>query len=286
MNVSVELNAKLAAQTIINNAPTIKGCKYCAIPTSLLELDSVVQRPAKGHEHAIARNWDDSKCDDLKVNYQSETGKLTVIDGQHRLLAARERGVETLVCRVYVDLDTKQRAKLFAAQWDNARKLTIRDIFKANLIAEDSVALKMQRIAHEYGFYILPNAEEDKPIIKPLERLWGATQRFGEEPARFYFNILTESGWRDDPKGDSKTFCDAILRIWRMKEKFTSSQLAYIPILLKGTNPTELKANAVLAFPRGEIATQLFRYISYRITNDEIPTENNAVILDSIVSSL
>ena len=50
--------------------------------------------------YQLAEHWDDEKCDVLKVSYVEDKGYFNIIDGQHRAIAAKMNGVESLVCDI------------------------------------------------------------------------------------------------------------------------------------------------------------------------------------------
>ena len=92
-----EIQRKKLASSIMKNLITIGNKKFAWIPVELLNIQPY-QRGRQKHVVQIAENWDDSKCNVLLVSYDETEGCFNVMDGQHRAIAARMRGVEYLVC--------------------------------------------------------------------------------------------------------------------------------------------------------------------------------------------
>ena len=83
---------KNALKTLMSGIPV--GDKvFVLVPVEDLHVDESYQRPIQDHVNIIAREWDDMKCDPLKINYR-EDGNLYVWDGMHRLTALKMRNID------------------------------------------------------------------------------------------------------------------------------------------------------------------------------------------------
>ena len=78
----------------LSNAHTIGGKKFVFLPVSELKIDHGYQRPIRSKIKRMVREWDYNLCDVILVSYRD--GKFYVVDGQHRVEAARQKGVEML----------------------------------------------------------------------------------------------------------------------------------------------------------------------------------------------
>jgi hypothetical protein len=88
----------------------------------------------------IAMFWDWSLCQPLAVAKRDD-GALMVVDGQHRLEAARLRGdIDDLPCVVTAYRNAGDEAAAFVALNQQRRPLSQIDLFKAALAAEDETA--------------------------------------------------------------------------------------------------------------------------------------------------
>lgn len=105
----------------------------------------------------IAMFWDWNLCQPLAVA-KREDGALMVVDGQHRLAAARlRRDIEDLPCVVTAYRSPGDEAAAFVALNQRRRPLSPIDLFKAALAAEDERARAISRILTEAGLRLAPH---------------------------------------------------------------------------------------------------------------------------------
>jgi hypothetical protein len=105
----------------------------------------------------IAMFWDWSLCQPLAVARRAD-GSFMVVDGQHRLEAARMRGdIEDLPCVVTAYQNAGDEAAAFVALNQQRRPLTHIDLFKAALAAEDESAGAIARLLTEAGLRLAPH---------------------------------------------------------------------------------------------------------------------------------
>jgi hypothetical protein len=105
----------------------------------------------------IAQFWDWSLCQPLTVARRAD-GTLMVVDGQHRLEAARlRRDIEDLPCVVTSYSSAGDEAAAFVALNQQRRPLGAIDLFKAALAAEDDDARKIARLLTEAGLRLAPH---------------------------------------------------------------------------------------------------------------------------------
>lgn len=111
------------------------------ISTEQLVIDANYQRPPIfGLIKVIAENWDWQAVRTLAVSMRSD-GEYAVMDGQQRLMAARQHDITKLPCQVYIDLTERQEAELFL-KLNNSKKPSANDLFRAK-IAEDDPEAKL-----------------------------------------------------------------------------------------------------------------------------------------------
>ena len=109
---SVIMNAKEIVSTGLDGNEVKKI--IALVPVSLIGVDQAAyQREEKKHVIQMSKEWDDSQCTLLLVNYRSKEGKFYAIDGQHRTIAARILGIEYLACEIFIDLSVEEEAKRF-----------------------------------------------------------------------------------------------------------------------------------------------------------------------------
>jgi hypothetical protein len=113
----------------------------------------------------IAGNWNWDMCQPLVVA-KREDGTLWVIDGQHRLAAARLRhDIYDLPCVIVPSASRSAEAKAFVALNQERRPLTALDLFKAALEAGDGDAQAIARAMAAAGLTLAHTTNYDS--LKP-----------------------------------------------------------------------------------------------------------------------
>lgn len=141
------------------NAPmgSLPVLQYCT--PDQLRVDMSYQRSleagaSKALIRRIATGWDWSLCQPLVVA-KREDGGLYVVDGQHRLEAARLRGdIPQLPCVITQYSTAGEEAASFVALNQTRRPLSSLDLFKAALAAEDEAAVAVTRLMHDVGLSV------------------------------------------------------------------------------------------------------------------------------------
>lgn len=102
----------------------------------------------------MAGAWDWRLCAPLTVSDRGETG-LFVIDGQHRLAAARMRtDIPQLPCIISRFASVQDEARCFVEANTLVRKATPLDKFHARVVAGDEEAVEINRIVEAAGLII------------------------------------------------------------------------------------------------------------------------------------
>jgi hypothetical protein len=133
---------------------TLPVLQYCQ-PDQLL-IDETYQRSLEISAsqtliRKIAVHWDWGLCQPLFVARRSD-GQLYVVDGQHRLEAAKLRGdIWQLPCVVTTFTSPEEEAAAFVALNQMRRPLTQLDLFKAALAAGDFEASQIALAVEEAG---------------------------------------------------------------------------------------------------------------------------------------
>lgn len=105
----------------------------------------------------IATAWDWGLCQPLAVS-RREDGRLFVVDGQHRLAAARLRGdLPHLPCVVSARSSAAEEAHTFVALNRNRRALNAVDVFKAALAAGDGDSREIMALINGAGLSVAPH---------------------------------------------------------------------------------------------------------------------------------
>lgn len=131
------------------------------IPPAELKIDDAYQRRTENHASqrliaSIAANFDWRLCTPLVVSRRAD-GSFAVIDGQHRTLAARLRGMDDLPCCVFTYDSLEEEAKMFIAANRQRKAMNRLDDFYAALAAADDDALQVQQLVTEAGLTVARN---------------------------------------------------------------------------------------------------------------------------------
>lgn len=152
-------------------------------PPSHLAVDRSYQRSLEASAsqsliRKIAQYWNWDLCQPLVVS-RREGGSLFVIDGQHRLEAARLRGdIQQLPCVIVSYADVADEAASFVNLNQQRRALSKLDLFKAALASEDKEAREIVDAMTDAGLSIAPHSNHLfwKPgmvsNIGGIERAW------------------------------------------------------------------------------------------------------------------
>lgn len=133
------------------------------VPIDELSIDPSYQRSIENRAsqkliREIAQRWHWGLCQPLVVSARDDGASLFVIDGQHRLEAARLRGdIEALPC-VLVECDgAEEEAASFVQLNQNRRPLTALEIFRAAIASGEEQAIAIAQAITSAGLTIAPH---------------------------------------------------------------------------------------------------------------------------------
>lgn len=155
--------------------------QFCLVEQ--LQIDPAYQRSMDNEQslslvRRIATYWNWDLCQPLVVARRADGG-LWVVDGQHRLAAARLRDdIPQLPCVVSNYASAADEAASFVALNRERRPLSALDLFRAAISAGDETALAVSAAMTEFGLSVAPhtNCTAWKPgmvsNVKAIERAW------------------------------------------------------------------------------------------------------------------
>lgn len=126
------------------------------VPVSALIVDPDLQRGQDPRRVAkIETEFDEGALGVITVS-QRANGAMHVVDGQHRVAAARlARGDDfKMTARVFVGLSTEEEARLFRLL-NNTAKPSAVDLFRIRVLEGDPVAVEIDRILAKHGWRIM-----------------------------------------------------------------------------------------------------------------------------------
>lgn len=143
----------------------------------------------------IAMFWDWSLCQPLAVARRAD-GSLMVVDGQHRLAAARLRNdIDDLPCVVTAYSSAGDEAAAFVALNQQRRPLGAIDLFKAALAAEDETASAVAKLLAQAGLQLAPhtNFTAWKPgMVSNISGILQAFRTHGERTTLISLRCLAQ----------------------------------------------------------------------------------------------
>jgi hypothetical protein len=200
--VKVEETENVLARTVMNNSYTLWGKRIADIPVDLLDLDHSYQRVETGNAKKIADNWDKDACEFLLVSYRN--GKFYIIDGQHRFIAAKIKGIASLPCVIFSGLTRSEEARRFSIQGMGRKKLTPSDTFKANIecgntdYKEVAIDMEIKRICDKYGITISKsnfNLDYNAKRLRSISRPRIIVNGNGADCFEWIIKTIVNSNW-------------------------------------------------------------------------------------------
>lgn len=143
------------------------------VAIDVLEIEQSYQRDiVSDHADKIARNWNPLALGVLIASLRAD-GKLWLIDGQHRAIAARLNGVATLMVQVFQGLTLAEEAALRLLF---NRRMTDKpnERFRAQLIAGNQESIEIQRICSEFDTRVnlSPDVKRGINAVSAVESLY------------------------------------------------------------------------------------------------------------------
>src|SRR5579859_4670450 len=122
------------------------------LPIALIGCDHRYQRPlSEDKVKKIAHDYDMGIAGAFDVA-QRPDGSYWVIDGQHRLEAARRKGESEVYCHVRQMADVALEAAFFYAKNSNVSSPKAIDKLRSSLMAGDPMALSLRALVEKCGF--------------------------------------------------------------------------------------------------------------------------------------
>lgn len=137
--------------------PVLQNCTIAELGIDPSYQRSIENGPSQALVRRIARDWDWSLCQPLVVA-QREGAGLFVVDGQHRLAAARLRGdIYDLPCVITPYTSQAEEAASFVALNQQRRPLGALELFKASLAGGDRAAGSVMALIAAAGLSLAPH---------------------------------------------------------------------------------------------------------------------------------
>lgn len=259
-------------EMLFKNAQKVGNKIFCDLPLDVIDVDrEMYQRPLQSHVRKIARDWNDDKCDPLMVNYRNN-GRFYVIDGQHRLEAARMRGIETLVCVCFVGLTLKEEADIFTEQNEGTKKLTPYDTYKANLCRGEEIDTKIHKICEKYGVKVIKSTQpRTLGSVTMARQIIKNNGNNGEERLEWIFNLFKMCGWDNMKKTYGKEIMQSLNFTYTTHKADLDDCTAKLLDFFKKSTIAEVNALANVEYPQYTPGIQLNMFLEEIVSGKRTP---------------
>lgn len=248
------------AMSFLNTAVEIGNKIFCCIHVKLLKIDhEMYQRSLQKSFKYLLDNWDSDKCDPITVNYRSD-GFYYVINGQHRTEAAKAKGINQIVCDVFVGLSLKEEAELFVGQYDGTTKLNPIDSYRANIIRGEEVDTLIKEVCDKYGVSVthdkapkvLGSLTVIRNIVKPSVTNSGGKSSDAKENVKiveWIFDIFKKSGWESYKDTYNADMMQSLWYVWRNNQDILVTAKRKLIDFFLNSSPKEIKALGNIEYP-------------------------------------
>lgn len=160
------------------------------IPVSEMVVDEYQGHVNAGLVQRIAKAWDDAAAGAVILNMR-DNDQYAVLDGQHRVLAAKKCGVQSLNALVFVGKSREDEARLFV-QLNTKHNVRPMDRFRASLFSHSKREVEIAKIVEDLGLSI-KEAPQDPTAIRAVVSLINVYDNFGPAHLRTALGILQSS---------------------------------------------------------------------------------------------
>lgn len=262
--VSEKTRRRISNETLIKNAPSFGDIKAAYIPVTEIYIPSdTYQRGLHSTAKKMAEQFDDEKCGFLSVRYNPDKIMFEVIDGQHRFVAAKLAGRTCVPCHIITKAKNVQTAaKYFAQQDDNKVRLTLRDKFKAALIAKDATCTRLNAICKEYLLEIIPSPEKAYAQINGLRELMNLYAVGGEQMVRDCFTTIENAKWHGQQGAYGEYILFSIGSLLGSVHKKRDEMMTKLSLALRATSPQMIFSRAKVKYSDKSTKMAVYTYIS------------------------
>lgn len=139
----------------------MKNVRYEFLSIDQLKIAPEYQREvSKSHIKKITDNFDPTILGTIVVSYRD--GKYFIIDGQHRVLACKAKGVQGIFATVLDGLTFEEEAEKFNHYNLERKSLTAQESFKSMLAANDQIAVAIETVLQTRGFATAQSKQDGK----------------------------------------------------------------------------------------------------------------------------
>lgn len=116
-----------------------------------IEAFDLYQRELQTHYRTLLLGWDNRLCNDVILARRQGDDKLYVIDGHHRVQAAKELGLVAIHAKIIELSGPEEEARLFEKYNTATKKLNAQQIYQARYTAREEVTCLIEKILQEHN---------------------------------------------------------------------------------------------------------------------------------------
>lgn len=261
-------NRKNALKILMGGIP-VGNKVFVIVPVEDLYIDESYQRTVQNHVKTIAQEWDDMKCDPLKINYR-EDGFLYVWDGQHRLVALKMMGVDYVLCVITVGLTQEQEADLFGSQGNGIKKPNPYDIFKANVCAGEEIDTAIKIMCDKYDLTVNQNNKRAGNLsCLTLARKIFEKGNDDRECFEWVLELLHNAKWNEFPQSHCHRVVNSLYEIRKGSGEENLFVQRKLVAYLEKTNPDDLLINSTIKYPQFKDESKKLKLFLLDIVNGD-----------------
>jgi len=276
-NVVVMNENKRLWDLTMSNIQKIGGKHYVFVPMELLFIDDRFQRVdenSKTKVNQLVRNWDINKMDSLKGSVHPEELRISVIDGYHRVMAAKALKLPGLEVEILNNMPENPEERLikeatyFATQGDEVSKLTPVQKHKANVLRGVKENVIVNEMIDQYHINLKKNPSHGRVTTGELAGFTmalGVAKTSGKNMLDDVLNILCAARWNLSNAGLSAnaiSFVYNLLRLHPENKKEVSNTLVN---MIEDIEPNQLFAQAYTKYPNRKERERILMYVEDEI---------------------
>lgn len=258
---------------VVNNIQTIGGKKFAYIPLELLTVDSRYQRNNLTKEKKINNlvdSWNKDLMNPILVSPHVEEAMFYIVDGFHRVEAARRMGLAGIEAEVLFDLptDAKERlvaeAKLFGNQLKAVDMLTAVQSHNANVLAGVTANILLERIAEKYNVNMKPaNCKAREKRINTVTAFVTALNaaKKGEQLLDDIFDIICYAGWNMGTDGFTQYVIQSLSNILSMHPDMRDASKTALKAYFRTREAELILAEATVKYPLRKKGAQMTLFL-------------------------
>lgn len=213
-------NYMIMAETIVSNAhKSDAGIMFTNVPVNMMyveaakgDKDGYQRRLDVKHVRDLAARWDDSKCGIVVLAYRN--GRFYVLDGQHRVEAAKMIGIERLYCQICDGMTYEKSAERFAQQGENTKRLTGGERIVAAAEADPkSPEAVVRRVCNKYNVIVNRRYPTERGALGGAACAVDIAKFNGEGMLCNIFALIDEFDWHMRDKAYSKIVLSALRNV-------------------------------------------------------------------------